>query len=402
MAVLDRVPRSGVTPKRGRVEWANTLRGVAAVSVVLFHLCVVFWTVQEIGAELARRPALYVGNAEAPGFARLADALPMDLGAFGVGLFFVISGYVIAFSLDRYSRRGFLIARCFRILPTYAAGFLVTCAVIGIVGDPKDELGFVPVLTGLVPGLPYVLGIRAPSDGVVWTLTIEILFYCVCLLGYRRLARQRSGVLAVAAVCALAQILIAAPATVEGSSPAGLRYLVLLAAPFMPVMLVGLTLSGVQRGCFRWRDAGWMVPALTLVHIWLLSTSDAVDTTVEYRATFAGTILLVVVVALWGGRRRPSAPLGWLADLSYPLYVVHPVLGYALLSWLTLTGLPPALSLALTFAVVASAAWTLHVAVERPTHQLGRRLAGDVERRSTPQPSPSHGDSSTDRQSASR
>lgn len=52
--------------------------------------------------------------------------MPVELGALGVGAFFLVSGYVIALSVERYSRRGFLVGRLMRVLPTFAAGYLVT------------------------------------------------------------------------------------------------------------------------------------------------------------------------------------------------------------------------------------------------------------------------------------
>jgi peptidoglycan/LPS O-acetylase OafA/YrhL len=88
-----------------------------------------------------------------PRFARLLAALPVDLAALGVvALFFRISGYVIAISIDRYRRRGFLVGRCMRVFPTYAAGYLVTCAVVWAMSDPKHELVPMRVLAGAIPG----------------------------------------------------------------------------------------------------------------------------------------------------------------------------------------------------------------------------------------------------------
>ena len=144
--------------------------------MLVAHYGVAFWMNQGGVAGLARRQPLYAGDAAAPRFARVLVALPVDFAAFGVALFFLISGYVIAISLDRYSRRGFIIGRTMRVLPTYAAGFLVTCSVIWAVSDPAHELVPTHVLAGMIPGLPNVLGVPAPADGIVWTLIVELVF----------------------------------------------------------------------------------------------------------------------------------------------------------------------------------------------------------------------------------
>lgn len=110
----------------GRVEWANAVRGVAALAVLAYHFCVVFWMRHDVSSGLARHDPLYEGQTGAPSFARALSAVPVELGALGVGAFFLVSGYVIALSVERYSRRGFLVGRLMRVLPTFAAGYLVT------------------------------------------------------------------------------------------------------------------------------------------------------------------------------------------------------------------------------------------------------------------------------------
>ncbi|MCQ4062259.1 acyltransferase, partial [Klebsiella pneumoniae] len=44
-------------------------------------------------------------------------------GAFGVALFFLISGFVIPFSFVKATWLSFLVGRFFRIFPLYAVGF---------------------------------------------------------------------------------------------------------------------------------------------------------------------------------------------------------------------------------------------------------------------------------------
>ena len=53
-------------------------------------------------------------------------------GHFGVALFFIISGFVIPFSVASTTRAGFAVARVLRIWPTYLAGLAIAifCVVI--------------------------------------------------------------------------------------------------------------------------------------------------------------------------------------------------------------------------------------------------------------------------------
>ena len=145
-----------------------------------------------------------------------------------------------------------------RILPTYAAGYLITCGVIWAVSDPNRELSLGSVLAGSVPGLQFVIGTTAPGDGIVWTLIIELVFYAICLITYRTLTRRWQVIAAVALACAATQWLL--DPSPLGSPQAGLRYVLLLACPFVPVMLVGVVLSAHRRGNLSQLSAVLLVP----------------------------------------------------------------------------------------------------------------------------------------------
>jgi peptidoglycan/LPS O-acetylase OafA/YrhL len=366
-----------------RLEWANSLRGVAAASVVVFHFGVAFWVLQPQAADIARRPALYAGDEGAPRTAELLRAIPVELGAFGVGLFFLLSGFVIAISLDKYSRRGFLVARFMRLLPTYFVAYLVTCSVIAVLGNPKDELHLGSVLAGSVPGLHYLLGVHAPPNGIVWTLIIELAFYGICLVGYRTLTRRWEVIALAGLGCVLVQWLVAAPDVITGSSIGGLRYVVLLSAPFLPVLLIGVTLSARSRGHIGRAATAALVVGLAGVHLGLMMTTDVVPTSRLYKLTFLGVIALFCVVWAVGERVRRHPVSDLVADISYPLYVVHPVLGYAMLSVLASRGIPAPVGVPVTMAVAVLAAWALHRLVEKPTHRLGQQWARRLDGRST-------------------
>lgn len=148
----------------------------------------------------------------------------------------------------------------------------------------------------------------------------------------------------------------------------------LLACPFVPVMLVGVVLSPHRRVNLGRLSTTFLAPMLAATNLTLTSTTKVVPTSLEYRLTFLATT--AIFVAIWkvgGGWRRHA-----VGDINDPLYVVHPVLDYALRSIMTVHGVP-ALVAALAAAIAAlSAAWLLHILVETPTHRLGQRLARNI------------------------
>jgi peptidoglycan/LPS O-acetylase OafA/YrhL len=285
----------------------------------------------------------------------------------------MISGFVIAVSVDRYSRRGFLVGRGMRVLPTYAAGYLVSCTVIWAMSDPADELNVRSVLIGCVPGLGILLGVPTPGDGIVWTLVVEMVFYGVCLIGFRRLTRGWVPTVLIAAGCVLVAALLR-HGVVPGAF-AGVTFILLIAVPFIPVMLVGVVLSGDRRGQVSRRTTLVLGPALVAVHVVLLAVNPILGSSLEYHLGCLLAIALFGLAWLAGDRWRRFRPADALAEISYPLYVVHPVLGYALIAVLVAHGARPIVAVLAATVAALLAAWALHVAVEIPTHRWGRRWA---------------------------
>ena len=139
-----------------RNETVHMMRGVAAVLVALSHL--IFMSLGAMGlvqgflgvaqsAPLIGAPALFQTS--------------LILGQFGVGLFFVISGYVIPGAVLRAGtglrgRGGFLLSRVLRLWPTYALCFGIGAALLSALAGGAPNFGWADVLGHLALGLRAV------------------------------------------------------------------------------------------------------------------------------------------------------------------------------------------------------------------------------------------------------
>ena len=139
----------------GRFRELDGLRGIAAFAVLLSHYT---WEFDVIF----------------PGHTPFPASLP--LGALGVSLFFMISGFVILMTAERKPQpTRFAQARAVRLYPTYWACLTITILVVYLSGT--SALFRTPgELAVNYTMLQSFVGVRS-IDGAYWSLSREIIFY---------------------------------------------------------------------------------------------------------------------------------------------------------------------------------------------------------------------------------
>lgn len=349
-----------------RVAFANTLRGVAALSVLIFHYAGVFW-LQRPGIEtiIASHPV----TGDVPHFAiALRGTLePINLGAFGVGLFFLISGFVIPFSFNTFGRLSFCISRFFRLWPTYAAGFACTVASLAVNSwyfERPFPFSTQHVLIHSVAGLRDFLS-TPPIDRIVWTLEVEIKFYIIAALVAPWLKRFSPLVFIVPIFLIGAKL--AAP-QLGSMIPSKFWY----SAHHLSFMFIGVALNYFY--------CGGLSRALTsVICAALIAGVCQMPGMTALWPAYVVAMTVFVAAAIFPAMTTETRTLNFLARISYPLYVSHGVAGYALMLHLLRQGLPPLVAMLITTAIALAVAWLIHIVVEQPTHDFGKKLAAWTE-----------------------
>ena len=139
-----------------------------------------------------------------------------DLGALGVSIFFVISGYLVSASYQR-DPKTYLVKRLLRIEPGLIASLVATVVALGFVTTaPAADYWPTAALYVLrnavlypatydLPGVFQTVPMVGVVNGVLWTLRLEFTFYLVLMLIRARLR----VVLALAVICAAVWIALA-------------------------------------------------------------------------------------------------------------------------------------------------------------------------------------------------
>ncbi len=367
MSEPERKPAAG-----GRFEFANTLRGLAAFSVILGHLGEVYWTMGPMVDILTGIPYVSFTPPVLPSVVSLGW-----LGPFGVALFFTISGFVIPFSLDQYSVKGFIAGRLWRIWPTCWAGLTVT--VLSVVVGVHFMGGQVPftfrdAASQYFPPLSAIADARR-IDSVMWTLEIEMFFYGICALAANHLREGRRTLWLFPVAIFLFWLAVDQAVAWFHAYPSVVRRL----GPFDtdPVFLVfmfcGVALNLYSRAKLTLAEAAAAI-ALCFSLFALAQYVGHMPFTADLRFYFAGLAVFAVSMAFKGVFRRTRITK-FLSDISYPLYVVHGVAGYVVLHALLRLKVNADLAIAITIVLAVAVAYAIHALVEAPTHRRGQMVA---------------------------
>ncbi len=329
-----------------RLNNIDALRGLCALLVVLQHLL---------------RSWSWLGG----GMWRSHPHFYLDLGRIGVAAFFLISGYVIPFSVSDHDKpvRRFWISRLFRLWPVYW---------VSIVFAILAGASLVPLtLKNIVVNFSMLQGFVGVKDilGVFWTLQIELIFYVLItamIVGgivsksdyYRKIFY---------AMTAASLLLSAARGYFHVKLPVA-----------VPMAMTLMFLAGYIR---HRRLAAMAFPRidvlsylLTLIPVCLMGYGSRVAPGDDaYRWMLAYTVGLCLFLAFEVMADAPPFFV-FLGSISYSIYLMHEVV-IKLLRIFFGTG-PTLLGGLLTMAVIVLVSWASYKFVERPCQRAGRMLIG--------------------------
>ena len=340
-------PASDPAPKSGRLSFLDALRGIAALIVVVQHS----------------------GEIAFPGFNDYVPFLPRP-GVLGVGVFFVISGFVILRSLERDSTAGhFWTHRTLRIAPLYYLGLTVGIALL--LAGVLHRTGVVPknvsFASDLALNVVMVAGYlnRPCVLGVYWTLGYEVVFYLLVFGLVRGFKRRVSGPFALSL---LATLLVGVFIPIARTAQFTDHF------AFFALFAIGMLFHELDRG---WRSLPRTILWILALLIAPLLASRVFVVHPPLALYFASYLPVPVMIfaTAWGLRRfQVPQTLIWLGDVSFSVYVVHSIVVQSLPAW-------SGAGIAYVLAVVAI---TLPVAtlsqrfVERPGIAYARRMTRGV------------------------
>lgn len=345
-----------------RLAFADAIRALAALWVVLFHL--------SEGGHLAHLKSVMPSS---------ITAVVFDWGHLGVAAFFCLSGYVMMLTVGRghmtFPGFGqFMAKRLVRLTPPYYLAIATAMALLLVKARLAGQVVEYPTLSSLAAHLVYaqeLLGFPE-INSVFWTLCIELQFYLafgLMLWLMTLLARwARIDGLHLWGLVAMAWGSLAFPLEwVEVPQ---------LVGSFLPFWYAFL--AGVM-ACLSWKNTGWVRGLGILYLIAVLVASKLFNS--GFMATVATTGLLLALTSMTGRMTllQNCRPLMFIATISYSLYLLHnPVTGAVANVLRRFTGVGVQADVCVLVATVGgsmAAAWVAYAWVEKPSMRLSRKFS---------------------------
>ncbi len=326
-----------------RILELDGLRALAAINLVLFHFTHVY--------------SVKFGYSSPLGFV-------WPYGAYGVEMFFILSGYVNSMSLLRRGKPvDFVAARLIRIIPIFLMAIVANVWILSLA--PMHEQVSTPRFLANLTLMPRVLGYEC-VDPVMWTLQVEMMFYATLVSLFMIGALKRYflgwGTLLVLSlgVCPTLDAL----QTTHGDATwfaiaTAIRRLMLL--DFVPLFAIGFLLYMIktQTGS-RWKNLMGILMAAAVFH--------SID---HGKHNPVATALIIGLVSASAYGKIPLLrfkPLLYVSTISYALYLCHNNLGCALLHRFDQAGVPPRIC----FGIVIVFAFALSILI---THRVEQPIS---------------------------
>ena len=312
-------------------EILDGLRGVAAVMVVMFHILETF-TEGDHTKQI------------------------INHGYMAVDFFFLLSGFVIGYAYDdrwgRMSLGGFFKRRLIRLHPMIMVGMIIGAVTFyfqdapifyAISSTPVWKLLLVMLIGFTLLPVPPSLDIRGwsemhPLDGPAWSLFYEYIANILYAVLVRRFSKTMLSILVFIAGVALIQFAVTSKHgdIIGGWSiePEQLRVgFTRLLYPFF----AGLLLSRVAKPAHVKNAFFWCSLLLAIVlampriggkeHLWMNGLYDSLS-----------IVFVFPIIVYLGASGEVTGKLAsrlsrFLADISYPLYIIHYPFIYMFMAW---------------------------------------------------------------------
>ncbi|MDD4870069.1 MAG: acyltransferase [Kiritimatiellae bacterium] len=352
-------PTPSLSHDQPRLLYLDTLRGLAALWVVLMHM-------------------IFLAQPNLPTPAGLTF---LRVGGMGVTLFFLISAYSLCLTMPRHIKTGrwllsFYTHRVCRVLPLFYTVLLITTYFFISRGV---DIAWGSVLINISCLFNFIPGEEQSVVMAGWTIGVEILFYAIFPILYKCFNTLPKSLILFAG-----SMIIGITAKHFITDQTFYQWNILRHAPiFTGGMVLFHTIQRVQSNSVLFRNLmGWTL-CLGFLPAYIFFNTLVTIPGMGYYVQLIPFGILLAGFSLTPPRVLVSPATAFLGKISYSIYLLHPLLVKKLAPiypWIYALNLGETASLALcaflTLLILLPLAYMSFVYIEQPGIALGKRIVG--------------------------
>ena len=335
----------------------DDLRGIAILAVIVYHYFFVYYRKMEIENIFLENIKLFNDY--------------LNLGAFGVSLFFLVSGFVIPMSLQGLNKKkvvsNFFIRRFFRLYPTYWFAIIFISIIILLF---KDNNAYT-VKQIFINFTMFQDIFRVDSiDGVFWTLMIELKFYLLtAFLFYFSLLKNINFI--IISFLILSIITLLELNTNNSIINAILNrnhlwsYLMLM---YLGTSFYFYTKKDISK--YNLISLILIVSTYFMLNHYFLSDTGFGN---KFGYSLATVLAIISFTILLNYKKNISKVTTFFGNISYSLYLLHQVLGYFFISILLDSNIYMPFAQIIDFIVITLITVGVNKYIEIPSNKIGHK-----------------------------
>lgn len=327
----------------------DDLRGIAILTVVFYHYFFVYFKNIDITNSFIIEYKIFNNY--------------LNLGAYGVSLFFIVSGFVIPMSLKGKSRNttiyNFFIRRFFRLYPTYWFSIILISSLVFLYKDSNAyTIKQIIINFTMLQDIFRVQNI----DGVFWTLLIELKFYILTgflfYIGYL----NKINIIIIFFIISMVTLILG---YYDGSRSFGNTL-------FSYLMLMYLGTSFYYYYILK-INKYTLIYSILLVLLYfsinhLLQKNNEYGFRIGYSS---GTIFAIFTfIVCFNYKVKLSILTTFFGNISYSFYLLHQVIGYLIIDKL-LYHLSSPISQIIAFSIIVILSFLVNRYIEKTTNNFG-------------------------------
>lgn len=364
-----------------KIIFIDKLRAIATIMVMCWHLGVMFWfSYEDVMVLCQQEPSGGVMHLLPDFFSKivaLVVGLKFDFGMFGVAIFFLITGFIIPFSVKSANnfrmKVKFILKRILRIWPVYAIGFLIVFSVLIANGAEYDLKSYL-IQASLMRDWFWVESL----DGISWTLEVQLKFYIIIfvLLLLNKLHNPKMiSILTVFmmgfSVCFYSicndLLLINIKLYQWGS---------VLAMAFLYIIFMFLGFVLYEYDSKTWDRKTCLLVTQILLVCWIICivVGDSKLLLSKFLINYGGAFILFINFYIFKNDMNETKVLSFVSKYSFSIYILHGVLGYIILDKLCRFGISAIISLPLVISFIIFISVVFYYFVEKRIGIISKKI----------------------------